>query len=107
MYGRPTRKWDCRDPHIISLRPLGGRDPQVGNHSSRAIRSLRFNWIQNPEVILNEKLQTVGLNTEYLKSDPELFEVFRKKLYCKLNKRYRRLVDLIVPIYFGKQIKII
>jgi len=55
---------------------------------SRAIRSLRFNWIQNPEVILNEKLQTVGLNSDYLKNDSELFEVFRRKLYRRLNKRY-------------------
>jgi len=54
---------------------------------SRATRSLRFNWIQNPEVILCEKLQTVCLNSGYLKKDPELFEVFRKKLYRKLNKR--------------------
>jgi len=41
---------------------------------SRAIRSLRFNWIKNTEVILGEKLQTVGLNSGYLKNDPELFE---------------------------------
>jgi len=74
---------------------------------SRAIRSLRFDWIQNPETILTERLQTVGLRSEYLKSDPELFEVFRKKLYCKLNKRHQRLIDLIVPIHFVKQIKII
>jgi len=52
---------------------------------------LRFNWIQNPEAILDEKLQTVGLNSDYHKDDPELFEVFRKKLYRKLNKRYRGL----------------
>jgi len=38
---------------------------------SKAIRSLRFNWIQNPEEIFNEKLQTVGLNSDYLKNDPE------------------------------------
>jgi len=75
--------------------------------SKYAKRSLRFNWIQNPELTLNEKLQTVGLNSDYLKNDPELFEVFRKILYCKLNKRYRRLVDLIVPIHFVKEIKII
>jgi len=52
----------------------------------RTIRFLRFNWVQNPEVILNEKLQTVGLNSDYLKNNPELFEVFRRKLYRKLNK---------------------
>jgi len=67
---------------------------------------LRFNWTQNPEVILGEKLQTVGWNSGYLKNDPELFEVFRKKLYHKLNKRYRRLLDLIVLVHFIWQTKI-
>jgi len=55
---------------------------------SRAIRFLHFNLIQNPEGILNEKLQTVGLNSDYLKNYPELFEVFRRKLYRRLNKHY-------------------
>jgi len=73
---------------------------------SKAIRSLRFNWIQNPEVILNEKLQIVGLNSDYLKNDPELFEVFRRKLYRRLNKRYHGLLDFIIPAYFLWQIKI-
>jgi len=52
---------------------------------SRSVRSLRFNWNQNPELILGEKLQTVGLNSDYLKNDPELFEVFRNKSYHKLK----------------------
>ena len=73
---------------------------------SRAIRSLRFNWIQNPEVILNEKLQTVGLNSDYLKNDPELFEVFWRKLCRRLNKRYYALLNFIVPAHFVWQIKI-
>jgi len=54
---------------------------------SKVLLNLCFNWIQNPEVILGEKLQTVGLNSDYLKNDLELFEVFRKKLYRKLNKK--------------------
>jgi len=53
-----------------------------------AIRFFRFNWSQNPEVILNERLQAVGLNSEYLKNDPELFKVFRQKLRRRLNKYY-------------------
>jgi len=73
---------------------------------SRGIRSLRFNWIQNPEVILNEKLQTVGLNSDYLKNDPELFEVFWRKLCRRLNKRYYGLLNFIVPAHFVWQIKI-
>jgi len=74
---------------------------------SRAIRFLRFNWIQNPEVILNEKLQTDGLNSDYLKNDPELFEVFRRKLYRRLNKHYYALLDLIDPENFVWQVKIV
>ena len=73
---------------------------------SKAIRSLYFNWFQNPEVILNEKLQTVGLNSGYLKDDTELFEVFRRKLYRRLNKRYHGLLNFIIPVYFIWQIKI-
>jgi len=46
---------------------------------------LRFNWTQNPKVIFGEKLQTVGLNSDCLKNDPELFEVFCNELYRKLN----------------------
>jgi len=42
---------------------------------SEAIRFLRFNWFQNPEIILSERLQTVGLNSEYPQNDPELFEI--------------------------------
>ena len=73
---------------------------------SKAIRSLRFNWIQNPETMLDERLQTVGLRSEYLKNDPKLFEIFRKKLYRKLNKRYRGLLNFIVPARFICQTKI-
>jgi len=67
---------------------------------------LRFNWTQNPEVILREKLQIVGLNSDYLKNDPGLFEVFRNKLYRKLNKKYRGLLNHIVPAHFIWQTKI-
>jgi len=73
---------------------------------SRAIRFLRSNWIQNPEVALNEKLQTVGLSSDYLKYDPDLFEVFRRKLYRRLNKHYHELLDLLVPANFVWQVKI-
>jgi len=66
----------------------------------RAIRSLHFNWVQNPVVVLDKKLQTIGLNSDYLKKDPGLFEVFRKRLYRRLNKRYFGLRDLIVPEHF-------
>jgi len=84
---------------------VGNWRKKIKNPCSRAIRSLRFTWIQNPEVILNEELQTVGLNSDYLKNDPELFEVFRRKLYRRLNKRYYGLLDFIVPVHFVWQMK--
>jgi len=74
---------------------------------SKAIRKLLFDWIQNPETLLDERLQTVGLKSEYLKRDPELFEVFRKKLYRKLNKRYWGLLEFVVSAHFIWQVKII
>jgi len=55
---------------------------------SRAISFLRFNWIQDPEVVLDEKLKTVGLESVYFETDIELFDVFRKKLYWSLERRY-------------------
>ena len=79
---------------------------EVHNKCCRAIRSLRFNRIQNPEVVLDKKLQTIGFNSDYLKKDPGLFEIFRKQLYRRLNKRHYGLLDLIVPAQFICQIKI-
>jgi len=73
---------------------------------AEAIRFLRFNWFQNPEVISNEQLQTVGLNSEYLKNDLELFEIFWVRLYRRLSKPYRDLLDLIDPENFVWQVKI-
>jgi len=35
-----------------------------------------------------------------------LFEVFRRKLYRRLNKRYYGLLDFIIPAHFVWQIKI-
>jgi len=55
---------------------------------SKVLRRLRFDWIQDPEVVLNECLKTVGLESEYLETDFELFEVFRSKLYRGLERKY-------------------
>ena len=79
---------------------------EIHDKCFRAIRSLRFNWVQNPEVVLDKKLQTIGLNSDYLKNDPGLFEVFRKRLHRRLNKRYYGLVDFIVSAHFICQIEI-
>ena len=79
---------------------------EVHDKCFRAIRSLRFNWVENPDIVLDKKLLTIGLNSEYLKKDPGLFEVFRKQLYRRLNKRYHGLLDFIAPAHFVCQIKI-
>jgi len=33
---------------------------------SKVLRSLRFDWIKDPIVVLDEKLKTVGLTADYL-----------------------------------------
>jgi len=67
------------------------------------LRDLRCNWIQDPEVALSEALKTIGLDSDYLKTNPELLEIYRKKLYRRLNKRYHPLLALLVPAYFTWQ----
>jgi len=70
---------------------------------SKALCNLRFDWIQAPEVVLDEKLKTVDLESEYLETDPELFKVFHHKLYRSLERIYRPLLDLVVPAHFRWQ----
>ena len=60
---------------------------------SRVLRNLRFDWIQDPERVLDEKLNIVGLEYEHLETDLELFEVYRKKLYHGFERRYHQLLD--------------
>ena len=67
---------------------------------SRALRNLRFDWIQDPEVVLSERLKDVGLESEYLETDLELFKVFHQKLYRNLERKYHPLLDLVVPAHF-------
>ena len=45
---------------------------------SKVLRGLRFDWIRDPGVALSERLKDVGLNSDYIKTDLELFEVNRK-----------------------------
>jgi len=79
---------------------------EIHDKCCRTIRSLRFNWVQNPEVVLDKKLQTTGLSSDYPKKDPGLFKVFRKQLYRRLDKRYHGLLDFNVPAHFVSQIEI-
>ena len=74
---------------------------------SKALRSLRFDWTQDPEIVLNERLKTIGLESEYLKTDLELFKVFHQKLYRNLEEKYRPLLDLVVPAHFTWQTTVI
>jgi len=38
---------------------------EIHDKCFRAIRSLCFNWVQNPAVVLGKTLQTIGLNSDY------------------------------------------
>ena len=51
------------------------------NRCSRALRDLHFDWIQDPGVVLSEILKAVYLDSDYLKTDPELFVGYCRKLY--------------------------
>jgi len=39
-----------------------------------------------------------------LKTNPELFEIYRIQLYCRLNKRYHPLLTLLVFAHFSWQV---
>ena len=54
---------------------------------SEVFRSLRFHWTQDPEIVLNERLKTIGLKSEYLGTDLELFNVFHQNAISKFEKR--------------------
>jgi len=43
------------------------------------------------------------LESEYLETDLELFKVFLQKLYRNLKRKYRPLLDLVVPAHFRWQ----
>jgi len=74
---------------------------------SKVLRSLRFDKTQDPEIALNERLKTIGLESECLKTDLELFKVFHQKLYRNLEEKYRPLLDLVVPTHFSWQTTVI
>jgi len=42
--------------------------------------------MQDPVVILSEALKTIGLDSDYLTTNPELFEIYRRRLYRRLTK---------------------
>jgi len=67
---------------------------------SKALCNLRFDWVQDPEVVLDEKLQVVDLESEYLETDLELSKIFHSKLYRSLERKYHPLLDLVVPAHF-------
>jgi len=71
--------------------------------SFEALRSLHFTWVQDPKVVLNEKLKIVGLESVYLETDLELFKVFHKNLHWNLERKYCPLLDLVVPAHFRWQ----
>ena len=68
---------------------------------------MHFDWTQDPEIVLNERLKTISLESEYLKTDLELFKVFHQKLYRNLEEKYRPFLDLVVPAHFSWQTTVI
>jgi len=60
--------------------------------------------MQDSEVVLSEVLKTIGLDSDHLKTNPELFEIYRKKLYRRLKKQFHPLLDLLVPAHFIWQV---
>jgi len=74
---------------------------------SKVLRSLRFDWTQDPEIVLNERLKTIGLESEYLKTDLEVFKVFHQKLYRNLEEKHQPLLDFVVPAHFLWQTTVI
>jgi len=70
---------------------------------SKVLRSLRFDWTQDNEIVLNERLKTIGLESVYVKTDLELFKVFHQKLYRNFEEKYRPPLDLVVPAHISWQ----
>jgi len=68
------------------------------------LRDLRCNWMQDPEVVLSEALKTIGLDSDQLTTNPELFEIYRRQLYRRLKKQYHLLLALLVLAYFIWQV---
>jgi len=50
--------------------------------------------------VLSDELKAIGLDSDYVKTDPELFEIYRNKLYRRLNKQYHPWLALLVPAHF-------
>ena len=64
FYRKIVRKYCCK---VIIKRT------NVHDRCSRALRDLHFDWTQDPEVVLSERLKTIDLETDYLKADSEVF----------------------------------
>jgi len=60
--------------------------------------------MQDPEVVLSEALKTIGLDSDYLRTNSELFEIYRKQLYGRLKKQYYPLIALLVPAHYIWQV---
>jgi len=76
-------------------------DPQA--ECFKILQSLCCDWIQDPIVVLDEKLKTVGLTTDYLNTDQELFKVFHGSLYRKMERKHGPILDFLIPDHFKWQ----
>jgi len=68
------------------------------------LRDLCCNWMLDPEVVLSEALKTIGLDSDHLTTNPELFENYRKQLSRCLKKQYHPLLAPLVPAHFTWQV---
>ena len=83
----------------VKIKMTGAQD-----RCTRALRDLRFDQIQDPEVVLSERLKAVCLDSDYLKTDTELFVGYCRKLYRGLEVEYHQLLDLVVSAHFDEGI---
>ena len=51
-------------------------------------------------ISLSERLAAIGLDSEYLKKDSELFEVYRKKLNRGLEELYHALLEFLTSEHY-------
>ena len=94
FYRKIVRKYCCK---------VRIKRTNVHDRCSRALRDLHFDWTQDPEVVLSEILKTIDLETDYLKTDSELFEGYCRKLYLGLEVEYHQLLDLVASAHFRWQ----
>jgi len=63
------------------------------------IKSTQFNWSRSPVGILQDKLQTLGLDCTVFEEDPILFCTLKQRLFGKFQKNLQKPFYVAVPFY--------